>query len=227
VYTAKKDGLVRIDGKVRTNKDYQFKLSSTVTYNDKKLTVPKNDAYLLLNKPEGYLCSKLSETDVKLDKKSVFDLVICDAAIKNTLSCVGRLDENSSGLLILTNDGKLNVSITNPVKEIKKTYVVVLEKTVSAESVSELEKGVEITLETNGLNETYLTKPCKVTLLEANKVEITITEGKKRQIRRMFTSIKNEVVSLNRIKINNLTLDIPVGTHTFISEDEIKKKIFG
>jgi pseudouridine synthase len=226
IYNAIERGLVTIDGKTIVNKDYQFKVSATVKYENQEVNMIENNTYIILNKPQGYVCSRLTRMDKKLDKKSVYDLLHMDDIQKNSLSCVGRLDENSSGLLIMTSDGKLNIKVTNPDRNIKKTYSAVLKKDISLEGIKKLEEGIFITLEENDVETLYKTKPAKIKRLKNNnEIEITITEGKKRQVRRMIESVGNRVLSLKRIKINNLMLSMPVGTYKLISKEEIEKKL--
>ena len=227
VFDAIYDGLVTVNDKVITNKDYQFKLSATVEYDFKELKMIEDNIYIVLNKPLGYLCSRLTKSEKEADKRSVYELLNLDDIKKNSLSCVGRLDENSAGLLIMTNDGKLNINITNPNKKIEKTYYVVLKNNIFSEDIQKLEEGVFITLEENDVETLYQTKPAKIKRLkDNNKIEISISEGKKRQVRRMIESIGNKILFLERIRINNLTLSIPAGKYEMISKEEIEKKLF-
>ena len=115
---------------------------------------------------------------------------------------VGRLDYDSEGLLILTNDGDLTFKLTHPKNEVPKTYLVKTEKPVSTEDLNKLRSGVVI----DGVK----TKKCKITLVETtktgSKLHITITEGRNRQVRKMFEAIGNCVDFLKRIKIGDLKL---------------------
>lgn len=148
-----------------------------------------------MNKPKGYVCT------VKDDKgrKTVMDLL--PPKIKR-LFPVGRLDYDSEGLLIITNDGDLTYKLTHPKNEVPKTYLVKTEKPVSDEDLSKLRSGVII----DGVK----TKKCNVRLIETtktgSKLHITITEGRNRQVRKMFEAVNNCVDFLKRIKIGDLTL---------------------
>lgn len=189
-----KEGSVKINGKTAKLGD-EVESGDMVSVNGKLVNVVKKYDYYIMNKPKGYVCT------VKDDKgrKTVMDLLPPD--IKR-LFPVGRLDYDSEGLLILTNDGDLTYKLTHPRNEIPKTYLVKTEKPVSAEDLNKLRAGVYI----DGVK----TKKCNIKLIETNKVgsklHITITEGRNRQVRKMFEAVGNNVDFLKRIKIGNLQL---------------------
>ena len=225
---------ISVGGKVVTDIHFQFDPSKReVVWKGRKLNVIENKVYLMLNKPAGYLSSRLTPNDVVRRKKSVFELIRMDESIKRTLFCVGRLDEDTSGLLIITNDGELGHKITDPKKEIEKTYDVFLDKIVSEEDIEKLSKGVVIDLEENGVIQKYKTKSCRITRLQNDntrlqneKVRITITEGKKREVRRMFESIGRKVVDLKRIAIGKLELgEVGLGKYRLVDKSVVEKAI--
>ena len=152
--------------------------------------------YYILNKPKGYVCT------VKDDKgrKTVLDLLPAGAG---RVFPVGRLDYASEGLLILTNDGDLAYRLTAPQSEIPKTYLVRVEGTVSQNALNRLRTGVE-------LEKGVVTGKCKVTVVETDKtftkLRVTLTEGKNREIRRMFEAVGSHVDFLKRVKVGELTL---------------------
>lgn len=189
------DGVVKINGKICVPGDDVDVNSDTVTVNGKIVNVVKKYDYYIMNKPKGYVCT------VKDDKgrKTVMDLL--PPKIKR-LFPVGRLDYDTEGLLILTNDGDLTYKLTHPKNEVPKTYLVKTEKPISDEDISKLRSGVYI----DGVK----TKKCNVRLIENSKsgakVHITITEGRNRQVRKMFEAVNNSVDFLKRIKIGELTL---------------------
>ncbi|MDY6023227.1 MAG: pseudouridine synthase [Candidatus Borkfalkiaceae bacterium] len=189
-----KEGSVKINGKTAKLGD-EVESGDMVSVNGKLVNVIKKYDYYIMNKPKGYVCT------VKDDKgrKTVMDLLPTD--IKR-LFPVGRLDYDSEGLLILTNDGDLTYKLTHPRNEIPKTYLVKTEKPVSAEDLNKLRAGVYI----DGVK----TKKCNIKLIETNKVgsklHITITEGRNRQVRKMFEVVGNNVDFLKRIKIGDLQL---------------------
>ena len=194
------DGLVS-EGKVFVNgkrcvlgQDVDEKRDS-VTVDGKRLTLVQKNLYYIMNKPKGYVCT------VKDDKgrKTVMDLLPKTAS---RVVPVGRLDYDSEGLLIFTNDGDLVNRLTHPRNEIPKTYILKVEGTVTEPMLNKLRAGVEI--------DGKLTKKCNLHVVSVDdkftKLSITITEGRNRQVRRMFEAVGKEVVFLKRIKIGNLGL---------------------
>jgi pseudouridine synthase len=190
-----KDGLVKINGKICSAGDDVDVGSDSVTVNNKLVSIVKKYDYYIMNKPKGYVCT------VKDDKgrKTVMDLLPQSA---KRLFPVGRLDYDTEGLLILTNDGDLTFRLTHPKNEVPKTYLVKTEKPVSDENLMKLRSGVVI----DGVK----TKKCNVRLIETSKsgskLHVTITEGRNRQVRKMFEAVDNCVDFLKRIKIGDLTL---------------------
>lgn len=228
-----RNGEIKVSNVVVTNPMYNFNPNKKRVYWDSVMLKPlKKKVYIAVNKPEGYLSSRLAGNDKKLGKKSVFDLIspaAIDSALEKTLFCVGRLDEDSSGLLLITNDGNLSHEITNPDSRTKKTYDVLLRQPISENEIAELEKGIEINLEENGIVAKYKTKGCRITAFPSGKhLQIILTEGKKREIRRMFEKIGNKVLRLQRIAIGTLNLEglkLKKGEFTFVEEDTIKQSI--
>lgn len=189
------DGVVKINGRVCSLGDDVDISSDHVTVNGRPVNVVKKYDYYIMNKPKGYVCT------VKDDKgrKTVMDLLPQNA---KRLFPVGRLDYDTEGLLILTNDGDLTYRLTHPKNEVPKTYLVKTEKPVSDEDLQKLRSGVYI----DGVK----TKKCNIRLIETNKsgskIHITITEGRNRQVRKMFEAVNNCVDFLKRIKIGDLAL---------------------
>ena len=189
------DGQVKINGKVCNPGDDVNISSDSVSVNGKLVNIIKKYDYYIMNKPKGYVCT------VKDDKgrKTVMDLLPNNS---KRLFPVGRLDYDSEGLLILTNDGDLTYKLTHPKNEVPKTYLVKTEKPVSDDDLIKLRSGVYI----DGVK----TKKCNVRLIETtksgSKLHVTITEGRNRQIRKMFEAVNNNVDFLKRIKIGDLVL---------------------
>ena len=189
------EGLVKINGKIAKLGDEVAVGSDAVSVNGKLINVVKKYDYYIMNKPKGYVCT------VKDDKgrKTVMDLL---PENKKRLFPVGRLDYDTEGLLILTNDGDLTYKLTHPKNEIPKTYVVKTEKPITDKDINLLRSGVVI----DGIK----TKKCNVKLIESYKtgakLHITITEGRNRQIRKMIEAVNNNVDFLKRIKIGDLTV---------------------
>ena len=148
-----------------------------------------------------------------MNKKTLFSLIEEDS----TLFCIGRLDENTEGLIIITNDGKLSHKIANPEFKVKKTYLAELEEELDEKSKSNLEKGIVV--------ENKKLKPLEIILTNNKKrVLVILEEGKKREIRLMFESIDYEIKKLTRIKIGNLdlsNLNIGLGKTIIVSKEFI------
>ncbi len=188
-------GRVTVNGKTAKAGD-DVSPSDVVALDGNTLSHKVKFEYYILNKPKGYVCT------VKDDKgrKTVLDLLPAGAG---RVFPVGRLDYASEGLLILTNDGDLAYRLTAPQSEIPKTYLVRVEGTVPQTALNRLRTGVE-------LEKGVVTGKCKVTVIETDKaftkLHVTLTEGKNREIRRMFEAVGSHVDFLKRIKIGELTL---------------------
>ena len=159
------------------------------------VVVLKKNEYYILNKPKGYICSVSDEKG----RKTVMELMPKDVG---RIYPVGRLDYDSEGLLIMTTDGDLAQKLTHPSNEVPKTYLVKIEGTITEAGLNPIRSGIEI--------DGYVTKKCKANIVETNrnytKIHITITEGKNREIRKMFAAIGREVTLLKRIKVGEITL---------------------
>ncbi len=209
------EGKIQVNGKTITELGTKVNPEKDiVTYNGKRLKIEEEFVYILLNKPIGYVTTVKDQ----FGRDSVLDLV----KIKEHLVPVGRLDMYTSGALILTNDGDFVYKVTHPKHEIEKTYTVTIKGIVKNEEVEMLRKGVKI--------EDYTTKPAKVKILKTDeeknisRLEITIHEGKNRQVRKMCESIGHKVLALHRSKIAGIGVkDIPLGKWRFMKEKEIRK----
>lgn len=165
-----------------------------VFVNGNRVVIKKNE-YYILNKPKGYICSVSDDKG----RKTVMDLMPQNVG---RIYPVGRLDYDSEGLLIMTTDGDLAQKLMHPSNEVSKTYLVKIEGTITESDLNPLRSGIEI--------DGYVTKKSKAHIVETNKkytkIHITVTEGKNREIRKMFAAIGKEVVLLKRIKIGELSL---------------------
>jgi len=185
-----------------------------IFYNSKKVQNQKEDfVYILLNKPIGVVTTAKDQ----FDRQTVLDLV----KVPQRIVPVGRLDMYTSGALILTNDGDFVYQLTHPKHEITKTYNATVKGIVTKQEIEMLEKGVNI--------EDYVTSPAKVKILKIDKeksvsrIEITIHEGRNRQVRKMCEVIDKKVLALHRSKIGNITVkDLKLGTWRFLKKSEIK-----
>jgi 16S rRNA pseudouridine516 synthase len=236
VFSSKKDILsaianseISIDGRITTKPMFQFSAGKKkVYYRKKRVEVVYGNSYFIMNKPEGYLSARLTEMDITYGKKSVFDLIKVDEKIHKSLFAVGRLDENTTGLLIITNDGKLGISIADPDKNIEKTYDIVLKDRISSEDIKKIENGIVIKLEENGVYSDYKTKPCRIKKKSERQLEVTVTEGKKREVRRMFEALNNKAIKLCRISIGKIKLselNIKEGEYKAVNKEFIETRI--
>ena len=210
-----------LDGRVKVNDIVVTELGTKVNPNEDKVYFDgkllqdkaKDYVYVLLNKPIGYVTTVKDQ----FDRDTVMDLI----HLKRRLVPVGRLDMYTSGALILTDDGDFVYKVTHPKHEIEKTYTVTLIGIVSNEDVENLRKGVDIG--------DCITRPAKVKILKTDeeknlsRLEITIHEGKNREVRRMCEAIGKRVLALHRSKIGNIGVkDLKLGQWRYLSKDEIK-----
>ena len=189
-----------------------------VEYNGKKVELKSDKVYIILNKPIGYVTTAKDQ----FNRDTVMDLI----KLKERVVPVGRLDMFTSGALILSNDGEFVNRITHPSHEIDKTYTVTLIGIVNVNQVESLRQGVVI--DDNGKD--YKTKPAKVKILKTDteknqsRLEITIHEGKNRQVRKMCNSIGCRVIALHRSKIGTISVkDLKLGTWRYLTEQELKQ----
>lgn len=204
------EGKVKVNGKI-TSLGLEVKDSDEVFVDGKRVVIQKNE-YYILNKPKGYICSVSDDKG----RKTVLDLMPSNVG---RIYPVGRLDYDSEGLLILTTDGELAQKLTHPSNEIPKTYLVKIEGTLTEAALNPIRSGLEI--------DGYLTKKCKAHIVETNKaytkIHITITEGKNREVRKMFAAIGKEVQLLKRIKVGELTLrGLDRGAYRKLSKQEVE-----
>ncbi|MBR2988095.1 MAG: rRNA pseudouridine synthase [Clostridia bacterium] len=193
-----------LEGRVKINNKVVTKLATEV---DPELDLVSVDGkpvkpigkhlYIMMNKPKGYVCTVSDE----FGRKTVMD-ILGDKYPGKRIFPVGRLDYDTEGLLILTTDGDLANRLMHPRNEISKTYVAKIEGEISEADLNKLRSGVEL----DGVK----TKKCKVKLLEFNdnisRIEVTISEGRNRQVRRMFESINRDVIFLKRTAIGEIKL---------------------
>lgn len=189
-------GKVKVNEKVITELGFQADpFKDIILVNNTPLSKPKK-IYVLLNKPKGYITT----TEDAHAEKTVLELL---SKINTRIYPVGRLDKDTTGLLILTNDGALSHKLLHPKFEINRTYIVALKGLVSNETVKKIiNGGIEI--------DNHKTHPCKIKILSRNKTKTTLTltlhEGHKRQIRKMFHLFKHHVIELKRIQFGKLKL---------------------
>lgn len=201
-------GRVSINGKVVIELGTQVQTNDVVCIDGKEIKLEERKVYIMLNKPKGYVTTAKEQ----FNRKSVLDIV----KVKERVYPVGRLDMDSEGLLILTNDGDFANNIIHPTKHISKKYEVVLKERITEDMINNLENGVDI----GG----YVTRPAKVKKIKDSMLQITITEGKNRQVRRMCEAVGNKVLNLKRIAIGNLRLDkLEIGKYVELTTKDIDK----
>lgn len=207
-----KKGLVRLNNEVVTNLATKIDQKRDKVELNNKLIKSKAYIYLALNKPIGYVSSFSHK-----DKKTLTSLV----KIKEHLGYAGRLDEDSEGLMLLTNDGDLIYKLTHPKFEHEKEYLVEVYKPIPEAIIQRISKGMKLF--------EGKTNPVKIYRLTSNKARIILNEGKKRQIRRMFQIVGFEVKNLKRVRIENILLgDLKSGQTRELSKEELielKKRV--
>ncbi len=182
-----------------------------VTYKGREVKPSTQSVYIMLNKPIGYITTASDQ----FDRPTVMDLIKDQT---ERLFPVGRLDYDTSGLLLLTNDGELTYKLTHPSKKIPKVYIAKIFGTPTPEAINRLRRGVEI--------DGYTTAPAKVDIMNIaerySTIKITITEGKNRQVRKMCEAIGSKVASLTRIAIGTLFLgQLKKGEYRKLTPQEI------
>lgn len=207
------DGKIEVNGKVVTELGTKVTENDKVKYNGKLISSVEEKIYILLNKPIGYVTTVKDQ----FGRDTVLDLVKVDKRIVP----VGRLDMYTSGALILTNDGEFVNKLTHPKNEVNKTYNVTISGKMTQEDINKLQKGVKI-------DDNYITKPAKVKILKIDeeknisRIQITIHEGKNRQVRKMCNAIDKKVLALHRSKIGDIDVkDLKIGTWRYLTEKEI------
>ena len=220
-----KDGRVRINGAVLKEPGYDVQEGDAVVVNGRRLDAPEKLVYYALNKPPGYVTTVKDEKD----RPTVMSL-LTDVDVR--VFPVGRLDYDSCGLLLFTNDGELANRISRPSSHIEKTYLARLNGVPTTEQIWKLRNGIDIEVtekDKNGNRFTrrYHTKPAIVNMVsQASRecvLEITISEGKNRQIRKMAEAIGLRVLALERTAIGNIRLGrTRQGTYRRLTAEEVK-----
>lgn len=208
------NGFVKVNGntvielgtKINPDKDEVMVKNQRIKKVNKKI-------YVLLNKPIGYVTT----TKEQFGRDMVTDLI----NIKEKLLPVGRLDMYTSGALILTNDGEFIFKVTHPKYEIEKTYNVTIRGEITEDEIEKLRNGIQI--------DDYVSGKAKVKILKIDKdkgisrIEITIHEGKNREVRKMFSALDKKVLALHRSKIEDISVkNLKLGEWRYLSDSEVK-----
>ncbi|MCX6818201.1 MAG: pseudouridine synthase [Candidatus Aenigmarchaeota archaeon] len=198
---AVRKGRVTVDGKPATNPQHSVKANATVSINDRPIE-PVAFTYVILDKQKGMVCQKTDK------ERNVYEVISSieeiDPKTRASLFCVGRLDRDTEGLLIITNDGQLEKLLTKG-KRIIKIYAVVTDASVTDDDVAALLKGVQVTDDDTG--KAFFVKAVAIKRLGEKQIEIGIDEGRKRQIKKMLEALGNHVVSLRRVGIGKMRIE--------------------
>jgi 16S rRNA pseudouridine516 synthase len=181
---------------------------------DGKHLVPRPFRYLLLHKPGNCLSANICEPSKSSKYPSVFDVLNIDKS--SELHLVGRLDADTTGLLLATDDGRWSFTITSPNSDCSKVYRVGLIKPLGPEVADKFLAGILLQ------GERELTLPAKLEIIAPKEVLLTLTQGKFHQVKRMFAAVGNKVISLHREKIGAISLDVPQGQWRALTEAEIR-----
>ncbi|MCM1273527.1 MAG: rRNA pseudouridine synthase [Clostridium sp.] len=211
-----KQGRVKIGDETATKAEQKIDIACENVYVDGNRICYRAFEYYMLNKPQGFVSARKDKWS-----KTVLDLI--DEDKRRDLFPVGRLDKDTEGLLIITNDGKLSNDILSPKKHVPKIYYAIIYGNVTEETIRQFEEGLDI-------GDGKLTKPAKVKILSDSKdhdmvspVEITITEGRYHQIKKMFEAVGMEVMYLRRIAMGRLFLDdkLLCGMYRRMTDEEV------
>ena len=188
-----KKGLVSVNGRTIRLADYRIEeQTDQIAFQGKTLTYRKY-VYYVLNKPQGVVSATQDNT-----AGTVTELLAAEG--RKDLFPVGRLDKDTEGLLLLTNDGELAHRLLSPKKHVDKTYLVTVAHSLSEEDIRRLEQGVDI-------GEDRMTLPAKVAVQSERMIHLTIQEGKYHQVKRMLQAVDNQVTALKRIRFGKIILD--------------------
>ncbi|MEL7628682.1 16S rRNA pseudouridine(516) synthase RsuA [Pectobacterium aroidearum] len=201
---------VTVDGEVVKSGAFKLSPEHHVEFDGNPLKQQNGPRYFMLNKPQGYVCS----TD---DPDHPTILYFMDVPVAYKLHAAGRLDIDTTGLVLLTDDGKWSHRITSPKHQCEKTYLVTLEQPLAEDTAAQFTAGVQLH------NEKNLTKPATLEKITDHVVRLTISEGRYHQVKRMFAAVGNRVVELHRERIGDIWLDseLEPGEFRELSDEEI------
>lgn len=208
-----KKGIVKVNGKVITEPGFKVAPKDEVVVNGKKIFPAKNLVYILLNKPKDYITT----TDDPHGRKTVLDLI--SRASTERVYPVGRLDRNTSGVLLFTNDGELAQKLTHPSNEVKKIYAVTLNRPLEKNHFEQILKG--ITLEDGLVNVDVL---AFTDAKDKTQIGVEIHSGRNRIVRRIFEYLGYDVKNLDRVMFAGLTKkNVDRGKWRFLNEKEVRE----
>ncbi|WP_250657129.1 16S rRNA pseudouridine(516) synthase RsuA [Alkalimarinus coralli] len=202
-------GHVKVDGVVEKDQKVKINDSHEVVYDGRRLRF-SGPRYIMLNKPDGAVCTSLDD-----DYRSIFDLF--DIERVEDLMIAGRLDVDTTGLVLITDDGKWSHQITSPKKHCRKRYYAVLAEPVTDDVAQQFSEGVMLK------GEKQPTLPAELEILSPKEVLLTIHEGKYHQVKRMFGAVNNRVVELHREQVGEILLDeeLAPGEWRYLTQQEV------
>jgi len=206
-----KMGEVRVNDEIIKNPATQVHENNNVTVNGESLTA-RSSRYIMMHKPVDTICSNVDEV-----YPSLLHYIEVDKAFD--LHIAGRLDADTTGLVLVTDDGRWSHNIISPKKHCTKVYRVDLRNVITLEKSAELIERFKCGLQLQG--EEQLTLPAVLEILSEKQVLLTITEGKYHQVKRMFAAVGNKVVGLHRQQIGDINLDVGLGEWRYLSDSEV------
>lgn len=199
---------VTVDGDIIKSGAYHLTLEQVVEYDGNEIVPVTSNRYFMLNKPKGYVCSTEDPDNATI-------LYFIDEPMSDKLHAAGRLDIDTTGLVLLTDDGKWSHRITAPKHHCDKVYLVTVEQPLTENLIGIFQKGIQLH------NEKTLTKPAILKIIDEYHAELTISEGRYHQVKRMFAAVHNRVIELHRQQIGDIILDVPEGEYRALTTDEI------
>jgi 23S rRNA pseudouridine2605 synthase len=208
-----RQGLITVNGAIIKEPGHKVLPNDCIAYHDQVLQIAQQKLYVLLNKPKDYITTVSDEKG----RKTVMDLI--KNAIGQRLYPVGRLDRNTTGLLLLTNDGQLAQKLSHPRYEVQKTYAVTLNRILNADDYDAIKEGLQ--LEDGPIKVDTVQY---VSRLPRNNVKVVLHSGKNRIVRRIFEHLGYDVVKLDRIEYAGLTKrGLLVGDWRYLTDDEVER----
>lgn len=201
-------GAVCINGAIETNEAIQVHENNSIMLNGERLKA-RDFRYIVMHKPAGTICSNIDEV-----YPSLFNYL--DVENVAELHIAGRLDAETTGMVLITDDGRWSFNITTPIKQCSKVYRVGLSRAITDDIAFKFKNGVKLQ------GGKQLTLPAILDVVSTKEVLLTLTEGKFHQVKRMFSAVRNRVVSLHREKIGDLSLDVDLGQWRYLTADEIR-----
>ncbi|AQM20589.1 MULTISPECIES: pseudouridine synthase [Vibrio] len=201
-------GEVSVNGDIVTDEMAQVHENNSILLSGSKLEA-RGFRYIIMHKPAGTICSNIDEF-----YPSLFNLLNVNNI--SELHIVGRLDADTTGMVLITDDGRWSFNITMPTRECSKVYRVGLSRAIADDAATKFKEGIQLQ------GEQQLTRPAILNVINPKEVRLTITEGKFHQIKRMFSAVGNRVVSLHREAIGSVNLDVEVGKWRYLTDCEVQ-----